>query len=64
MACLWWSFPQSGNGLPQPLDSSLRWNDGGGRSRSWRAAPGVLGGLFLMLFYHGSAELAERPASL
>ena len=25
-----WSFPQSGNGLYKPLDSSLRWNDTGG----------------------------------
>ena len=29
----WWSFPQSGNGLSQPLDSSLRWNDGKGGFR-------------------------------
>ena len=24
----WLSFPLCGNGLFQPLDSSLRWNDG------------------------------------
>ena len=36
------SFPLCGNGLPKPLDSSLRWNDGKGDSGLRRAAMGIL----------------------
>ena len=41
----------SGNGLSKPLDSGLRRNDGGGDSGFWRAATGVLGGLFQTRLY-------------
>ena len=46
VACLWWSFPQSGNGLSQPLDSGLRRNDGGVDSGLRRETTGFLGGSF------------------
>ena len=39
--------------LAERLDSGLR-----------RAATGLLGGSFPTPLYHGSAELAERPASM
>ena len=64
LSLLWLSFLLCGNGLFQPLDSSLRWNDGGGDDSLRRATTGVLGGPFLTPLYRGSAELAERPASM
>ena len=38
-----WSFPPSGNVLNKPLDSSLRWNDGGGEfNLRWNDAGAAL----------------------
>ena len=54
----------------KPLDSGLRRNDECCRLGLWQTGrdvvkiTGFLGGLFPTPLYHGSAELAKRPASM